>query len=75
MLAPGDTAGDLKKQNKTGQGVTNPLTSGNTHSHTHITDNWSSMGMEGEEGGTKAMIIVDERQKERHLFNSLCPSL
>lgn len=33
------------------------------------------MGTEGEEGGTKAMIIVDERQKEQHLFNSLCPSL
>lgn len=47
MLAPGDTAGDLK--NKTGQWVTNPLTSGNTHSH--ITDDWSSMGTEGEEGG------------------------
>lgn len=71
MLAPEDTAGDLKS--KTGQWVTNPLTSGNTHSH--ITDDWSSMGTEGEEGGTKAMIIVDERQKEQHLFNSLCPLL
>lgn len=74
MLAPGDTAGDLKNKTKLGNGSL-ILSHLETHTHTHITDDWSSMGTEGEEGGTKAMIIVDERQKEQHLFNSLCPSL